>query len=157
MINQKIRWRWKAMLTRNLPTMFNDTDHPMRFSSVMDRLFDEMVNTNRRGSFIPKMDVAETDKSFEITAVLPGMEKNDINVEFENNTLTVSGERRWEREEENGRKMHRVETGYGTFSRSLPLPDTADGENIQAEYKNGELLITIPKLKEKAGKKIKVK
>jgi HSP20 family protein len=52
--------------------------------------------------------------------------------------------------------IHRVETGYGTFTRTLPLPDTADGDKISAEFRNGELFITIPKLKEKAGKKIKI-
>jgi HSP20 family protein len=102
------------------------------------------------------MDVAETDKEFEINVMLPGFEKDQIDVQFENHTLIISGERKWENEEKNGRRYHRVETGYGTFTRTLPLPDTADGDKISAEFRNGELFITIPKLKEKAGKKIKI-
>ncbi len=86
------------MMTRSLPTLFDNADfQPMRFSSVVDRLFNEMVGANRAG-FVPKMDVAETDKAFEITFELPGMEKKDINIEFENNMLTISGERRWDKE-----------------------------------------------------------
>lgn len=145
------------MLTRNFPTLFRDREtRPTRFSDMMDEMFDEMANINRN-RFVPSMDVAETDKEFEVTLALPGMNKKDINIEIENDVLTVSGERRWEHEEkENGRRYHRVETGHGQFSRSITLPNIVDSEHVEAKFKNGELHITIPKLEEKTAKRIEI-
>lgn len=123
----------------------------------MDRVFDEVVNRNS-GTFVPTLNVCETDFNFEITVALPGMTRDDIEIHYENDMLTISGERKWKHDQkENGRRYHRVEAGYGTFSRTLPLPNIVDADNINAEFQNGELMITVPKLKEKAGKKIKVK
>jgi len=146
------------MFSRNLPTMFRDnTSNVSSLSNWMDRVFDDMVNRNS-GTFIPTLNVSETDKTFEITVALPGMNRDDVEIYFENGLLTISGERKWKHDtEENGRKYHRVEAGYGTFNRTLPLPNIVDADNITAEFENGELIITVPKLKEKAGKKIKVK
>ena len=146
------------MRTRNLPTTFADrTTDVASLSSWMDRVFDEMVNRNS-GTFIPTLNVSETDKTFEISVALPGMGREDVEIHYENDILTISGERKWKHQEkENGRRYHRVESGYGSFSRTLPLPNSVDSENITAEFENGELLITAPKLKEKAGKKIEVK
>ena len=148
------------MRTRNrdLPTRFADrTPDLTSFSSWMDRIVDEVVNQNG-GTFIPTLNVSETDKTFEISVALPGMNRDDVEIHYENDVLTISGERKWKHEEnEKDRRYHRVESGYGSFSRSLPLPNFVDSENIEAEFENGELIITAPKLKEKAGKKIKVK
>ncbi|MFO7846714.1 MAG: Hsp20/alpha crystallin family protein [Balneolaceae bacterium] len=146
------------MKTRNLPTTFADrTSDVASLSSWMDRVFDEMVNRNS-GTFVPTLNVSETDKTFEISVALPGMSREDVEIHYENDILTISGERQWKHQEkEDGRRYHRVESGYGSFSRTLPLPNSVDSENITAEFENGELLITAPKLKEKAGKKIEVK
>jgi len=146
------------MFSRNLPTMFRDnTSNVSSLSNWMDRVFDDMVNRNS-GTFIPTLNVSETDKTFEITVALPGMNRDDVEIYFENGLLTISGERKWKHDsQEDGRKYHRVEAGYGTFNRTLPLPNIVDADNITAEFENGELIITVPKLKEKAGKKIKVK
>lgn len=146
------------MRNRNLPTMFADQNSDVAsLSSWMDRVFDEVVNRNS-GTFVPTLNVSETDKTFEINVALPGMSREDVEIHYENDILTISGERRWKEEEkENGRRYHRVESGYGTFNRSLPLPKIVDAENISASFENGELIITAPKLKEKAGKKIEVK
>jgi len=146
------------MRSRNLPAMFADRNSDVSsLSSWMDRVFDEMVNRNS-GTFVPTLNVSETDKNFEITVALPGMSREDVDIHYENDILTISGEREWKHEDkDNGRRYHRVESGYGSFSRSLPLPNFVDSENISATYENGELVITAPKLKEKAGKKIKVK
>jgi len=146
------------MRNRNLPAMFADrTSDVASLSSWMDRVFDEVVNRNT-GTFVPTLNVSETDKTFEISVALPGMKRDDVEIHYENDILTISGERRWKNEEkEDGRRYHRVESGYGSFSRSLPLPNFVDSENISAQFENGELIITAPKLKEKAGKKIKVK
>ena len=147
------------MFSSNLPTMLrNNTSNVSSLSNWMDRVFDDMVNRNS-GTFVPTLNVSETDKTFEITVALPGMNRDDVEIYFENGMLTISGERRWQHDDdkENGRRYHRVEAGYGTFSRTLPLPNVVDADNISAEFQNGELIITVPKLKEKAGKKIKVK
>lgn len=146
------------MRNRNLPTMFADRNSDVAtLSNWMDRVFDEVVNRNS-GTFVPTLNVSETDKTFEINVALPGMKRDEVDIHYENDILTISGERKWKHEEkEDGRRYHRVESGYGSFSRSLPLPNFVDSENISAQFENGELIITAPKLKEKAGKKIEVK
>jgi len=146
------------MYAQNLPTIFRDeTPNVSSLSNWMDRVFDEFVNRNS-GTFVPTLNVSETDRKFEITVALPGMTRDDIDIHYENDTLTISGERKWKHDEtEEGRRYHRVESGYGTFSRSLPLPNIVDADNINAHFENGELIITVPKLKEKAGRKIEVK
>ena len=146
------------MFSRNLPTMLRDnTSNVSSLSNWMDRVFDDMVNRNS-GTFVPTLNVSETDKTFEITVALPGMKREDVEIYYENDMLTISGERKWKHDtKEDGRRYHRVEAGYGTFSRTLPLPNIVDAESITAEFQNGELIITAPKLEEKAGKKIKVK
>jgi len=147
-----------AMRTRNLPTTFaNRNSELTSFSNWMDRIFDEVVNQNG-GTFVPTLNVSETDQTFEISVALPGMSRDDVEIHYENDVLTISGERKWKHEEnDKERRYHRVESGYGSFSRSLPLPNFVDSEKITAEFSNGELIITAPKLKEKAGKKIQVK
>ncbi len=146
------------MLSRNLPTTLADRETGIdSFSNWMDRVFDEVINRNS-DTFVPTLNVSETDQNFEVIVSLPGMSRDDVEIHYENDALTISGERKWKHEEkENGRRYHKVESGYGSFSRSLPLPNYVDSENISAEFENGELIITIPKLKEKAGKKIEVK
>ena len=146
------------MRTRNLPTTFADRTTDLdSLSSWMDRVFDEVINRNS-GTFVPTLNVSETDKTFEISVALPGLSRDDVEIHYESDVLTISGERKWKHEEkEDGRHYHRVESGYGSFSRSLPLPNVVDSEKISAEFENGELIITAPKLKEKAGKKIEVK
>lgn len=144
------------MLTRrsNFPTLLNDRDTtPARFSDLLDEIMEDAFSWGR-GGFVPELNVYETEKEFEITLALPGMSKDDIEISMENHTLTISGERKFE--EENGRKFHRVESRFGKFERSLPLPDIIDEDNIKATYENGVLTVTVPKLKEKAGRKIKV-
>jgi len=147
-----------AMRTRNLPTTFaNRNSELTSFSNWMDRIFDEVVHQNG-GTFVPTLNVSETDQTFEISVALPGMSRDDVEIHYENDVLTISGERKWKHEEnDKERRYHRVESGYGSFSRSLPLPNFVDSEKITAEFSNGELIITAPKLKEKAGKKIQVK
>lgn len=146
------------MRTRNLPTTFADRNSDLTsFSNWMDRIFDEVVNQNS-GTFVPTLNVSETDETFEISVALPGMSRDDVEIHYENDVLTISGERKWKHEDQdNGRRYHRVESGYGSFSRSMPLPNFVDSNKISAEFENGELIITAPKLEEKAGKKIEVK
>lgn len=140
----------------NFPTLFNTNRNrsTLRFSDMLDEIMEDAFSWSK-GTFVPELNVYETDKEFKITVALPGMRKEDIDISFENNTITISGER--ELKEENGTKYHRIESRFGKFERSLPLPNVIDEENITANYENGVLTVTVPKLKEKAGKKIDVK
>ena len=107
------------------------------------REFDEDWPSVRRG-WMPPIDVSETDDHYAVTVELPGAQKEDVTVEFEHGMLTIRGEKKSEREE---KKEHRrfVERSYGTFSRSFSLPRDADGERIEASFKDGILTLTIPK------------
>lgn len=124
------------------------------FSDIMDEFFNDVVNTNR-DSFVPGIDISETEKQFLITAELPGMKKEDIDISLDNGRLSISGERKFENEEE-GKTFHRVETKYGSFNRSFQLPDNFDEESIKATYESGLLNISINKSEDKVKKQIKI-
>lgn len=132
----------------------NDELMSKRFSDIMDEFFNEAVSA-RRNNFTPSIDISETDNQFLISAELPGMKKEDINIDLENSRLTISGERSFKKEEE-GKKFHRVETRYGSFNRSFQLPDNVDAESIEASYEDGLLNISIDKDEEKVKKQIEI-
>jgi HSP20 family protein len=108
-----------------------------------------------RQSWIPSVDVVETKDAITLKADLAGMDPNDIHLEVEDNVLTVSGERRFE-EEVDEEKYYRIERRYGSFSRSIALPQGADSEKIDAEYENGVLVVTVPKVEAVKPKRITV-
>lgn len=124
------------------------------FSDVLDEFFNDAVRTNRE-SFVPGIDISETDDKFHITAELPGMKKDDIDISLDNGRLSISGERKFE-EEEKGKTFHRVETKYGSFNRSFQLPDNVDEDSIKATYEDGLLNITINKSEDKVKKQIEI-
>jgi len=92
----------------------------------------------------PAVDVSETDKEYLIKAELPEIKKEDVKVTVDDGVLSITGERRQEKEEK-GKKFHRIERSYGSFSRSFTLPDDADGARIAAEFKEGMLNVRLPK------------
>ncbi len=108
------------------------------------------------GRFSPAIDVKEDDSSVTITAEVPGMEKDDLDVTVENRVLTISGEKKEEKatEKEN---YHRVERRYGRFERSIRLPDYVDTEQVEASYKGGVLNLSMPKIEAAKSKSIEVK
>ena len=114
----------------------------------MNRLFDRFFEgrgsngTSRR--WIPAMDLVETDDSLVLRGDLPGMSEDDVDIEIKDNVLTVSGERKAENEEK-GEGYHRVERAFGSFSRSLTLPQGVDAEKVEAKFENGVLEVRIPK------------
>lgn len=126
-----------------------------RFSDIMDEFFNDAVNNTRSNSFMPSIDISETDTQFQITAELPGMKKEDISIDLEQSRLTISGERSFQNEEE-GKKFHRVETQYGSFNRSFQLPDNVDEESVKASYEDGLLNISIDKSEDKVKKQIEI-
>ena len=111
--------------------------------------FDPFADLLTNGRWVPAVDIFENGKQeLVLKAELPDMKREDIQVVFENNTLTLKGERKFENTAlENAVKQeqfHRLERAYGTFSRSFTLPSTVDASKIAAEYKNGVLTVTLP-------------
>ncbi len=104
----------------------------------------------------PLVDIIEDDKEYLITAELPEVKRNEVKVTVENNTLTISGERKFEKEEK-GKKYHRVERAYGSFVRSFTLPDDADANKVNAEFKEGVLKVHVAKSESAKPKQIEVK
>ena len=133
------------------------------FSTLQDRLNrilreslspgspEEALNSN----FAPPVDVYEDEHNITLKIEVPGIDEKDINVSIENNTLTVRGERRFEKDEKE-ENYHRVERMYGSFARSFTLPNTLDPEQVSADYEKGVLKIRLAKKAEAKPKLIKV-
>ena len=92
----------------------------------------------------PLVDITEDEKEYLIKAELPGMKKEDVRLTVDNDVLSVSGERKFEKEE-NGKKYHRIERAYGSFVRSFSLSEDADGRNVTADFKDGVLQVHLAK------------
>ena len=133
----------------------------MTLRDKMNRLFEEAVTHKGEekdlisSSWAPAVDIYEKDNELILTAEVPGINEKDIEISLEDNTLSIKGERKFEKEtkEEN---FHRIERSYGSFFRSFSLPANIDQEKIQAEHENGILRITMPKKAELKPKVIKV-
>lgn len=119
---------------------------PTTFSNLIDKFFNESLS--RQGgsaySFVPKVDIVETEKAFEIHVAVPGVNKEDFKIDLNDNFLTISGERKFTAEKESN-NFRSIETQYGTFSRSFAMPDNVDAAKISASYTNGILQLVIPK------------
>ncbi len=129
-------------------------------SSRLSRLFDRsIVRSDEPDGFatwVPAVDVEETDTEYRVKADLPEVAKSDVKVGIENGVLTIEGERKQESKEENER-FHRIESVYGRFLRRFSLPDDADEGAIEAENKDGSLTIRVAKRPEKQPKAREVK
>jgi HSP20 family protein len=97
----------------------------------------------------PRVDVRESEKEFVIHAELPGLAKDQVNVELDKGVLTISGERKFEKKDEK-EQFHRIERSYGKFQRSFAVPEGLDPNNIQATFNDGVLEVTMPKPEVKA-------
>ena len=129
----------------------------------MNRLFEESLSKSKRpeegvmgGSWSPMVDVFETESNVVMKAEVPGMAREDFNVEVKDNVITLRGERRFQKgvKEEN---YHRIERNYGKFQRSFTLPFEVDRDNIEAHYKDGVLEVTLPKTEKTKQKQIDIK
>jgi len=107
------------------------------------------------GTFVPAVDVYEDDHNLVLKMEIPGVNEEDLKVSLENNTLTVSGERKFEKEEKE-ENFHRIERRYGSFTRTFRLPSTVDPEKAEAGYDKGILKLTLAKRAEAKPKTIKV-
>jgi HSP20 family protein len=132
--------------------------------SRLTNLFDDRPALRREGKtewigeseWSPMVDVAEDDKSYTVKVELPEMKREDIKVNLENGVLSISGERKFE-QEENGRKYHRVERSYGSFFRSFTLPENADATQVSAQYRDGVLNVNVGKSEKAKPRAIEVK
>ena len=104
----------------------------------------------------PEVDIDENDKEYLVKADLPGMKREDIKVTVEGGALSISGERKSEKEEK-GKKYHRIERTFGSFQRTFMLPEDTDPKKLSAEFKDGVLLVHLPKTEEAAKKAIEIK
>lgn len=106
----------------------------------------------------PSVDIVEDDKEWLVKADLPEVKKVDVKVTVENGVLTITGERKFEKEEKDkDKKYHRIERSYGNFLRSFALPDAADGSKVNAEFKDGVLKVHLPKSEKSKPKAVEVK
>jgi HSP20 family protein len=119
---------------------------PTSFSNLIDRFFNDSLARSGGSaySFVPRVDILEEEKSFEIHVAVPGMIKEDFKIDLNDNILTISGERKNSREKKEN-NFHSTEIQYGTFSRSFTLPENVDANGISAKYVNGILELSIPK------------
>lgn len=106
--------------------------------------------------WMPLVDIAEDENEYHITAELPEVKKEDVRVTVENGMLTITGERKFEKEEKH-KKWHRVERSYGNFARSFALPTDGDAARVNAEFKNGVLEVHVAKSESARPKQIEVK
>jgi HSP20 family protein len=104
----------------------------------------------------PLVDITEDDKEYLIKAELPEVRKEDVRVTVENGTLSISGERNFEKEDK-GTRYHRLERSYGSFVRSFGLPDDADAQKVSAEFKDGVLRVRVGKLEKALPKSVEIK
>jgi len=124
----------------------------------MNSLFREMNENDNpltTASFVPAVDIYEDAKKVMLKLEVPGMEEKDLDIRVENHTLTVKGERKFEKEEKE-ENFHRIERSYGSFFRAFSLPTTVDTEHVQASYNAGVLKLELKKKAEAQPKQIKV-
>lgn len=133
----------------------------LRLQREMDSLFDEFFERTpfrrelREFDWYPSVDVSEDKKEIKVEADLPGIKKENIDVNVDGNVLTIKGQRKRE-EETKEEDYYCCERSYGTFRRSFTLPSNIDADKVKAKFKDGVLALTIPKLKETKGKQIEI-
>ena len=126
---------------------------PETYGILLDKFFTNGLTAKRNLSkFHPQVDAIETEKEFTIQVALPGFRKEDVQLEFQEGKLTISGERKFDTENKEN-KYHFIETNYGRFSRSFFLPDNINESAIEARFENGILEVVVPKDEKKVLKR----
>jgi len=139
-------------------TPFRDFE---RMRSEMDRLWNSFfergtLRGEEGGEWLPSLDIAETKNEIVVKAEVPGLEAKDIDISLSEGLLIIKGEKKQEREEKE-ENYHLVERSYGTFTRSIRIPNEVQSDKINASYKNGVLKIVLPKSEEAKKKEVKIK
>jgi HSP20 family protein len=129
---------------------------PEPFSREIDRVFDAFFGqTDQARRWVPPVDLVEAEDHFVLRADLPGLSEGDVNIEVQDGTLTISGERKAEHEQRE-KGWYRIERSFGRFSRALSLPDGVDPDRIQASFSDGVLEVRIPKPEERKPRRIAI-
>ena len=129
---------------------------PEPFTREIDRVFDAFFGQTDQGRrWVPPMDLVEAEDHFVLKADLPGLSESDVNIEVQDGTLTISGERKAEHEQRE-KGWYRIERSFGSFNRSLTLPDGVDPERIEASFSDGVLEVRIPKPEERKPRRISI-
>ena len=148
--------------SRDLSLHRNEPNPFLALHREMNRLFDDAFHSFDIAPFSshamgwPSVEVNETDKEVKVIAELPGLQQKDVNVELRDGLLTISGERRVEKEAK-GWKYHRMERAYGSFARTFQLPEHADSNKVNAQFKDGVLTLIVGKSEKARAKQIEVK
>lgn len=134
------------------------------FRGRMDRLFNQMLSgpwapvlteeVANRG-FLPAVDIRETPEQLTLVAELPGLDKNDVQITIENQVLTISGERNFQKETKD-ETCHRIERSYGSFTRSFTLPTQLKTDKVEAKFDKGVLTVVVPKAEETKPRKVTI-
>ena len=157
-----IPWRNK----RETESATNELSQVNQLRNEIDRLFERFISTPWSlmerdipswfsSSWMPVIDISETDKEVTINLEAPGMDSKDIELSISGKTLTIQGEKK-EEKEENGKNVYKMERRFGSFRRSVDLPEEIDENSINAEYKNGLITIKANKVQDKQRKKIQI-
>jgi HSP20 family protein len=178
--NKLAPWNWfnREHEESSVPVRRRDSaghpGHPVeRIHDQIDRMFDDFFRgygfpnrefgetwdeMTRSGLFKPNLDISESDREYSVAVELPGVEQKNVELELVDDVLKIKGEKKQESEKKD-KNYHCIERSYGTFQRVLNLPDDADRDGIQAEYKNGIMTITIPRQpgKKPGSKRIDIK
>ena len=143
--------RWNPTRAFFGPSLINDFDR--LFGTLTPRLSggEDVSET----SWVPAADIKETEKALHVELDLPGLAKEDIDISLEDNVLTVSGERRFVKEETK-QNVHRMERFYGKFSRSFRLSRNVDRDGVKATFRDGVLALELPKTPEAQARQIKI-
>jgi HSP20 family protein len=130
---------------------------PLASIRVFEDAFTRMINEPRATRpWSPAVDIYETENELVLKADVPDVDPKDIDVRVENQTLTISGERKFEEEEKTSKGFHRIERSYGSFVRSFAVPNSFDTDKINAGFKNGVLTVTLPKKEAAKPRQVKV-
>jgi HSP20 family protein len=141
-----------ALMRHNPFTDVDDFPTGLRvFQDTVNRLLSEPATR----PWSPPVDIFETENELLLRADLPGLDIKDVDIQVENGTLALRGERKYQNESKEG-GFHRIERSYGSFARYFTLPDTVDTDAVKADYKQGVLTVTLPKKEVAKPKQIKV-
>ena len=132
---------------------YNTHDYrPTGFRNFVDRFFSDEFAGGSLPTFSPKVDIAESNNAFEIQLHVPGVKKEEINIDLNDDQITISGERKFENEKKE-KNFHSVESYFGTFKRTFHLPEVVNRDKVDASYKDGILIVTLPKDEKRITKK----
>ena len=141
---------------------WNPASHALTSREPLFRLFDTYFNQDLAGNedvsnraWLPPVDIQETEEGYRLSAELPGLTRDDINITLENNVLRLSGERKLEKDVKK-ESYHRIERAYGNFQRSFSLPHQVNSEKVEATFKDGVLSILVPKAEQARPRKISI-